>query len=678
VAPDPPTRRRAARLTRVAAVALAAVVLLAAPAPPPGLAGGDLRVEAVATYTLGADDTAVRVAVDFALTNMRPDSLSNGTVTSFFFDTFRMGLPAEAADVRASAAGSPLSVIPATVDPPDGVGPPLLTAVIALPERLHYQQTQLITVEFDLPGGPPRSDSRVRVNSAYASFDARAWGNPGLAGVEIVIDGSFDVTTFGAEVVSMPGDGISVFRADAITDPGMWLVHVSARRDAGLAEAAASVDGIAASILAWPDDAEWASRVTAIVEVGLPHLRHLIGLDYPPVEEVTILQARDPSLLGFGGWYLTDQDRIELGEHLDDHLVLHELTHLWFNQRLFGERWINEGLAEVYAAMAVKHLASGADPVTPEPPDSADPVAVPLNEWVFPDIAPSQDETVRLTEAYGYNASFWVMQAIVDDVGAAGMREVIGAADRREAAYVVDGWPAEQAEDPRTDWRRLLDLLDERGAASSTDVVFRLHVVTSDQADLLDERADARSTYLEVTDHAFAAPWAVRRRLEAWDFAAADTAMTAARAVLFTATEIEGMVTALDLRAPRSVQRHYESASTLDDLARAADNAGTHLTALTRIVEAQAVIDEPRGVLARIGLIGSDVNRRMVAARAAFDAEDPERATAEASAVIDLVSGANDAGRLRVFWAGGGALVLLGITFTWVVVARRRARHPGR
>jgi hypothetical protein len=69
------------------------------------------------------------------------------------------------------------------------------------------------------------------------------------------------------------------------------------------------------------------------------------------------------------------------------------------------------------------------------------------------------------------------------------MRDVLGAASRHETAYVGAG-PAETLKDA-ADWRRLLDLLDQRGGATRADQVFRRWVVTDDQAKVLDERAAA-------------------------------------------------------------------------------------------------------------------------------------------------------------------------------------------
>jgi hypothetical protein len=667
---------RAGRLATTAAF-VASLVIAAAPT---ALAGNDLRVEAHATWMLEAGDSAIRVAVEFTLTNLVPDrELEDGSIERRYFDQLRPGLPRGATNVRADAAGVPLNVVVLTTDPPEDDGPPQLSANINLPRQLFYQETQQITLRFDLPGSPPRSEGRVRVNPAYAAFDARAWGDPGYSSVEIRVDETFDVTTFGADTTEAVEGNYTVFRAEEISESTGWFVHVSARNDEALDAVEAEVPDLTVTVLSWPGDAEWATQVRALIEVGLPVLREATGLDYGVVESLDILQARDPSLLGFGGWYLADLDRIEIGEVVDPHVVLHELTHIWFNTRLFAERWINEGMAEVFGAHAVETLSlDGEVAHLPERPDPADPGAVSLAEWVFPTVAPSQDERVRDRELFAYAASYWVIAAIAEEVGVGGLRTVIGAADRGEAAYVVAGRIPEQAEDRTTDWRRLLDLLEERAGATVAEALYREHVVAPSRLHELDARSSARSAYAVLADADPSIPWAVRRLMDAWQFEEAEQAIEIAAETVSLVAALEAAAQTLDLDVPRRARAAYDRAATTRDLERAHALAVEHEAAAALLVSAQSEVDAPRGLLTRLGLFGSDLSRRLAAARSAFSAEDAETTTAEALAVLGIMDGAHDAGRLRAFWAGGGALILLGLGVTAAMVSRRKRRTlPG-
>jgi hypothetical protein len=471
-----------------------------------------------------------------------------------------------------------------------------------------------------------------------------------------------------------------VFSAREIEDPASWFVFVSARNDDALDVSAAAIDDLAVRILSWPGDAEWATQVRELAEIGLPFLRDIIGLDYAPVERVDIYQARDPSLLGFAGWYIADQDRIEMGEVVDAHVILHELTHLWFNQRLFSSRWINEGMAEVFAAHATEVLGveADADHGSPTQPVLGDPSRVALNEWLFPELAPSEDQLTRNRELFGYNASFWVVARVAADVGIDGLQRVIRATSERVTAYQVPDRDPEAADEPRGDWRRFLDLLEEHAGATDIQDLFRDHVVTAEERTLLDDRERTRAAYEPLRSGRMAPPWAVRRLLDAWDFTEARKAIAAATDILAVADDIVTTLSGTGLDLPRSVVTSYESAASLADLDAAALIAQRHLEAALILGAAQEAFDAPRDPLVRLGLFGSDAAARLDSARTAFAAEDPPTAIREAEAVLELVAGARDAGRLRAFWAGGVALFALGIVVTWVVVRWRRRRRVRR
>ena len=671
------TREIRRRLLLLAA--LVAVTVAVVPFPgPPALAGGGLRVEASTLWVLDADETSVRVTIDFTLTNLQEDVVEDDAVTSFFFETLRVGMPPEAAEISASSGETTLSVLPAVTE--DEEGQSSLSAVVTLPARLDYGETQTLTVAFELPGSPPRSDGRVRVNPAYAAFDARAWGDPGRSSVEVRVADGYEVRTLGADVTPVSLGGYTVFSAREIEDPTSWFVSVSARNDDALDVSLAAVDDLAVRILSWPGDAEWATQVRDLAESGLPFLRDLVGLDYEPVEGVDIYEARDPSLLGFAGWYIADQDRIEMGEVIDAHVILHELTHLWFNQRLFSSRWINEGMAEVFAAHAteVLGLEVDADHGPPTPPVLGDPSRVALNEWLFPELAPSEDQLTRNRELFGYNASFWVVAGIAADVGIDGLQRVIDATNKGLTAYQVPGREPEAADEPGGDWRRFLDLLEEQAGATNIRDLFRDHVVAAGERPLLAERDLARAAYESLRSAEMAPPWVVRRLLDAWDFTEAHKAIAAATDILTIADDIVATLSGTGLDLPRSLVTSYESAATLADLDAAALIADRHLEAALVLAAAQDAFDAPRDPLVRLGLFGSDAAGHLDAARTAFAAEDPPTAIREAEAVLELFAGARDAGRLRAFWAGGVALFGLGIAVTWVVVRWRRRRRARR
>ena len=84
-----------------------------------------------------------------------------------------------------------------------------------------------------------------------------------------------------------------------------------------------------------------------------------------------MIESNTPYLYGYAGWFEPVNDVIEIGDELDQIVILHELTHRWFNDQMFSTRWINEGLAEELAAQAMAELDG--DPEASKLPPASDP-----------------------------------------------------------------------------------------------------------------------------------------------------------------------------------------------------------------------------------------------------------------------------------------------------------------
>ena len=146
---------------------------------------------------------------------------------------------------------------------------------------------------------------------------------------------------------------------------------------------------------------------------GVPVLEELIGLDWPRSDDTDVIESNTPYVYGYAGWFEPVNDVIEIGDELDQTVILHELTHRWFNDQMFSTRWINEGLAQELAAQAMAELDG--DPEASKLPPSSDPGYQPLNTWSDPQL---QSAATEAQEAYGYAASYAVVHEIVDDAGA--------------------------------------------------------------------------------------------------------------------------------------------------------------------------------------------------------------------------------------------------------------------
>jgi hypothetical protein len=658
---------------RVGVVIAIVAVLLAVPSR--ARAEGDLRIESSAEYVVDIDESLVHVEVIVTLTNLK-EPTSTGTyprwITYYYYDEYQVMLPASARNIAATQFGNPADMTVETVQARD-IDPYQLVSV-TLNRNLNYQQTQTIVFRFDLPGQEPRSDELTRVNPAYVGFPVWGWGDSGISTVTIRIDRSFyDVVVAGPDMdVSYEGD-TAVYTQDPIEDIEDWFVIFTARRDSALLTEELDVGGIEIHIRSWPGDDEWAAVAHEAVVEGVPELQELIGLELDTTRRLEIMEALDATYLGYAGWYDVSLNRIEIGEDIGNHLLLHEISHAWFNDDLFTERWILEGLAEEYSWRANEASGLNVDCAPSELEPQGDEPAFPLNEWEVPRDAPIDDEETQEYEEYGYTTSWHVIHALVDEIGTDDMAAVFAAAEADETAYVGEGNPESVGADD--DWRRLLDLAEEIGGSQQAEQLFRDYVVNEEQAELLDERAEAREAYADLVDAQddLSAPWLIRAELSDWDFDEATELIEEAAEVVGTRNSIVALADQLGLDEPDSLEDAYEGAT--EDFDDAAELADHQLEAIEAVDQAADAVEAGRGFFDWVGLIGANPNRELDEAKAAFEADDIDLTLTEAAEVVELIDNAEGAGRVRVAWAGGGlGLLLLSGTTTLLWIRHRRGR----
>jgi hypothetical protein len=368
--------------------------------------------------------------------------------------------------------------------------------------------------------------------------------------------------------------------------------------------------------------------------------------------------------------FFVGEDRIEISEDLDDLTILHEASHAWFNSGLFDGRWINEGFADTYAAKALDAISSGGwAPKDVLPTDAA---AVRLLDWTHP--GRITDDATEAREQYGYEASWTAIRAIVQEVGDDGMRAVFRAAQDHRIAYV--GGVAPETLGGVADWRRFLDLLAEVGGSTRADEVFRRWVVTDAQADVLDERAAARSGYtaLVAAGGDWSAPLYVRGPMSDWDFPAATARIAEATAVLARRDAIAAMAAELGVTVPADLRTSYQAAR--DSFAEANAIADAEEAALRALATAVSAVAAPRAPLVSLGLVGTTPDAGLAAARSAFSSGQAG-AAAQAAAVTALMDGAVEVGRGRLA-AGIAVLVVLIVLLVVaiVLIRRRRGQRP--
>jgi hypothetical protein len=628
----------------------------------PVLDGG--RVESHSMYTLDPAARAVHVRVDVTVTNQMPNVRQGNSILESYLSGFNEPVPAETANI--SATGDDGRNLDVSTDPTDD--PIFETADIKLSPALFYPNSESFTLTYDLPAQPPRSPNLTRVNDAFSTFIAYGFGDPGITSVKVVVPQGLDVDVAGVDMQRSTENGETVLTADAIDDPANWTAGISARDDERLAKRDASVAHQNIAVLAWPDDDQWSTFVTGEVQKGLPELEKLIDLPWPRgAHDVEIIETATPYLYGYAGWYEPYTGKIEIGDDLDAHVVLHELSHVWFNKTLFEDRWISEGFADEFAAQTLQEVGEQLPSPTSVTPGA--PGTVSLEDWGTPDFqnVASTDE-----EDFGYNASWTLMRALSTEVGMDRLADVVHAAANHTIAYRGDRKP--EVTGTTVGWKQLLDLLDEVAGSKQADDLFQTYVVSAKDQPLLADRQTARQGYqaLVAQGEGWSAPYAVRLPMSKWDFTSAVQFMGTARHVLDTRSQIVDTLRPLNIGAPRGLRQEYETGRNLNRISQSAD---LDLRAAHSIVDANSAVHAAHGPIGAIGMRLDGAKDQLREAKDALDRGDGAAAIAAANRATKSAHEATATG-IKLLVALALLAGLLGAALIWLRPAlARRVRH---
>lgn len=655
------------RLGALATLILSTCGLLVLPGPAPVQAAGQ-PLEFSGTITYVADPAAglIHATIDVDVKDIATDQPA-GTC----YEGYYVPVPAGSGNFRnQQAAYSSAGQLGAAADQTvqfaayegiaDYVRMQVTTAACMVPgDRTHTVLT------YDIPGGTPRAANTVRSNPAFIGFDAIGMGQPTNVAIVVRIPEGFTVEPL-AEPWQKTMDGTTtVYTLPAPSDPKAVSTYVAARNDGALAsQDVTTATGLQFQLQSWPSDAEWTAFITSQLDTGVPALVDLIGQPWPITEPVTIREAFTMYVYGYAGWFSAKDRTIEVGERLDQAVVLHELSHAWFNDGWFHERWLSEGFAQAYAALAVQQL--GGTPAAAAAPPITDPGYIALNDWADPD---SLTNGSSAREAYGYAASYAVISALAGEIGPDAMRDVLAAVAAGSTAYPGDGDP--ESWDTTTDWRHLLDLLENVGGSQTARDLFTTFVVSSTDLPLLTDRATARAAYQDLAERGddWAPPTVIRREMDAWNFATAATDIADANAVLDQRDALAATLQSLDLTMPQSLQTAYESSEgPIASISAELDDA--QVTAQL-IDEATRRLDDPRTPMQKLGLLGTDLDKTLAEARDAFTAGDMSTARSKAQEATDGLDHATRDGLIRVGIVSG-ALLLIGLLI-WIASRRRRS-----
>jgi len=663
-------RRATNRIVPLAATAAAAVLLSLGPAALPGgvalAADRGLVVVAQTSYVALPEERRVHVTIDAVATSYTPNPVDEIA----YYPNSTLAVQAGATRVAASSGGQPLAV---AIDNSD---PDFVMITVTFVDGVYFEQVYPFRVTFDLPdpgGGAP--DRNLRISSTIVAFPIWAFGSAGEPGgsVTVILPGGFRPSVQGDDLTPSIGAGGEIILATtSLPDPFDFFAYISADRPGAFSDTLLTIQvggqPAALRIRAWQDDPDWGTDMTDLMTDGLPALQRLIGLPYDSPGTLIIEEAASSRLGDYAGIYNKLSGIIRVRYDADAYVGLHEAAHIWFNGDLFRDRWIGEAYAEFYGVQAAQAIGATGDAF-----DLTDDIMankIPLNDW-------GEIGAVEIgVEEYAYAASYHLAGLIFGRTDMAGLQAVWRGANDSQMAYQPanpDGGPEIGGDANLEGWQQLLDLLDERAGATFDDLW--IEWVANDQEQRqLEERADARDHYATVVEDAgtWNLPKDLRGSMESWKFDEAEAAMTLAGVVLDARDKIVSDAGDLDLSPPAQLEELFEREGGLK-AARA--EAELQIEVLADISVAAERIAEKETVLESIGLLGENPAAELQAARDEYEADELDDASGDAERALADRSGAAEAGQTRVLVAGGGVVLLTGVTIVGVRMGggRRRA-----
>jgi hypothetical protein len=401
---------------------------------------------------------------------------------------------------------------------------------------------------------------------------------------------------------------------------------------------------------------------------GLPALQELIGLDYPVTRTLQVQEAATSRLGESAGIYNDIDQSITVRYDADAYVGLHEAAHIWFNQSLFRDRWINEAWAEFYGIQAGKSIGARGDTFNLTPQLSESKIA--LNDWGAIGVENTD------VEDYAYAATAHLADLIAQRTNLAGLRLVWQAAKAGELAYQplhANGKPELGRAVTQDSWQQLLDLLEERTGAEYDDL-WSTWVVNDQQRQLLERRQRARTAYEAVVRDAgdWELPTSVRYEMSSWQFDRASADLVDARFALSERDRIDEQAKALQLTPPTTLRSAFEGTN---GLAAAHAEARIELQTLAALDQATVATAAEPSLVEWVGLLGAEPQAQLAVARQAFESGQMASAGEHATAVSAARQEAAGLGRERIAFGGGGLLLLDALAMGGLAARRRRRRR---
>lgn len=381
--------------------------------------------------------------------------------------------------------------------------------------------TRTVVMTYTVTSAPERSSTGgARVNESYSGFSLWPYY---ATDVRVVLPTGFRSKGHGDlfdefEVVKNTYE----YKAEIESVGALWGYWFIGLKDTALTTRIVDTGVDLIEIAGWEGDSVWLDFTAGYVADGVPLLQDLIGQPWPE-ENLRIFESTAPAREGYAGWYDRRASEIEISDSLDAATLLHELSHAWFNDRFYADRWMIEGFAEEISAEALFRLDGDIiEPNEPgEVPKGFDGLAHWRRRFFF-------EDTWDL-ERFGYETSWYVMDALSDEIGNHGLARTIAAMQSGRGVFSVEGEPVLH---PANDWRRFLDMLELDGGSTGAEALFEAWVVPEEDLPLVELRRNSIDAVETFADGDMTSvPFGVRDAVSRWQFDVAATRLAEAKLV---------------------------------------------------------------------------------------------------------------------------------------------------
>ena len=547
------------------------------------------------------DGGTVRVDITATMANTTAERREGNAIIYSFFDELVVITPVGARNVSVTSRGSTLSSRVTALDADFEI------LTFALPTELRSGQSRTFAISYELPEGELRGDGLFFVNPAQSAFPLWSFSDPGRGSLELRIPPQAELNDIGRLLRRTGGDSDYVtYEPIDFSVPSELFAYVTVTDETALETRSISVSGQDIEINAWPGDEVWADFAEETISLGLPVFEEVIGLDVPDQETLEVTESVTPYFFGYGGWYNSADTSIDIGNELDDTVMLHELSHAWFNIDLFTERWIAEGLAEEFTWRVQGELGFEQE-VPPSEPRLTDRGAQPLERWNSALAGTTNSELFRNQETYGYETSWFTVREITNLIGLDDMQSVLRSAAEDAPSYPRSELDGDGGSPPiENDWRRLLDLASLHATPEEAAEIEELlvdYVIDIGWLDDLAERRAARTEYELVVQREPA--WAVSQEIAdamgSWEFARAEVLLNSARLVQDEFLTLDERLSGTDIRVSDGARAAYEGGEGAEE---ALVLLRRQAAAVEMITDMERSLDAGFTTRQRLGLLG--------------------------------------------------------------------------